>query len=128
VFDGGLRRAENDQLVAAFDASVAGYRQTVLNAFKEVEDNLAALRILEHEAGIQDQAVDAARQTVSVTMNQYSAGIVSYLNVISAQTIELANRRTAIEILGRRMLAAVALVKASGGGWNMDMLSREDIP
>ena len=117
VFDGGLRRAQNDQVRAAYDAGVASYRQTVLNAFAEVEDNLAALRILEHEGKIQDEAVELARQTVSVAMNQYSAGIVSYLNVISAQSTELANRRTAITLLGRRMTAAVLLVKALGGGW-----------
>ncbi|HEY3309949.1 MAG TPA: efflux transporter outer membrane subunit [Desulfuromonadaceae bacterium] len=125
VFDGGLRRAQNEQVLAAYDATVASYRQTVLNAFKEVEDNLAALRTLENEAKIQDEAVESARQTVIVTMNQYKAGIVSYLNVISAQNTELANKRTSIGILERRMVAAVLLVKAVGGGWNTDTIFKE---
>ena len=125
VFDGGLRRAQNDQVVAAYDATVAAYRQTVLTAFTEVEDNLAALRILEHEGTIQDEAVESARLTVSATMNQYKAGVVSYLNVISAQNTELANRKTAIGILGRSVTAAISLVKAIGGGWNADSLTKE---
>ncbi|HXE94763.1 MAG TPA: efflux transporter outer membrane subunit [Dongiaceae bacterium] len=117
LFDGGLRRAQNDQALAAYDATVAAYRQTVLDAFRDVEDNLAALRILAEEARIQDEAVEAARQTVQITLNQYQSGVVGYLNVVTAQTAELANRRTAIGILGRRMTAAVQLVKALGGGW-----------
>jgi NodT family efflux transporter outer membrane factor (OMF) lipoprotein len=117
VFDGGLRRAQTDQARAAYDASVAAYRQTVLTAFKEVEDNLAALRILQDEAGIQDDAVSAARQAVTITTNQYRAGTISYLDVVVAQTTALANERTAVDIRGRRMVAAVLLVKALGGGW-----------
>jgi NodT family efflux transporter outer membrane factor (OMF) lipoprotein len=124
VFDGGLRRAQSNQTKAAYDASVASYRQTVLNAFTEVEDNLAALRILEEEARVQNEAVAAARQTVLTTSNQYKAGIVSYLNVIVVQTAELANRSTANAILGRRMAAAVLLVKALGGGWNTDLIPK----
>jgi NodT family efflux transporter outer membrane factor (OMF) lipoprotein len=117
VFDGGLRQAQTDQARAAYDATVAAYRQTVLTGFQEVEDNLAALRILAEEAQIQDEAVQAARQAVTITDNQYRAGIVSYLNVLIAQTTELANERTAIDILGRRLAASVLLVKALGGGW-----------
>jgi len=120
VFDGGLRKSENAQAVAAYDASVASYRQSVLSAFRDVEDNLAALRILAAENTVQDQAVEAAVKTVQITLNQYQAGVVGYLNVISAQTAELANRRTAIGILGRRMTAAVQLIKALGGGWVQD--------
>lgn len=126
VFDGGLRSAQSDQVLAEYDAGVAFYRQTVLNAFKEVEDNLAALRILENEAKIQDEAVESARQTVAITLNQYRAGTVGYLNVISAQTTELADRRTAIALLGRRMTAAVALVKATGGGWHTELVTNLD--
>lgn len=117
VFDGGLRKSENAQAMAAYDGSVASYRQTVLSAFRDVEDNLAALRILAEENTVQDQAVEAAAQTVRITLNQYQSGVVGYLNVISAQAAELANRRTAIAILGRRMSAAVQLIKALGGGW-----------
>lgn len=125
IFDGGLRSAQNDQVVAAYDATVATYRLTVLTAFKEVEDNLAALRILENESRVQDEAVEAARQTTEVTMNQYKAGVVAYLNVMTAQNTELTNRRTAIGIVGRRMTAAVSLVKAIGGGWSVDSILKE---
>jgi outer membrane protein TolC len=96
---------------------VASYRQTVLTAFKEVEDNLAALRFLEREAKLQEDAVRSSRETVAITRNQYQAGIVGYLNVLSAQNVELTDQRTAIGILGRRMNAAVLLIKAAGGRW-----------
>ncbi len=123
LFDGGSRRAQTDAAVAAYDANVAAYRQTVLNGLQEVEDNLAALRILEQEAQVQDQAVQAARQSVQLTTNQYKAGIVSYLNVITVQTVALGNERTAVDILNRRWAASVLLIKALGGGWNVSDLS-----
>jgi NodT family efflux transporter outer membrane factor (OMF) lipoprotein len=126
LFDGGLRRAQTDQAIAAYDANVAGYRQTVLNGFKEVEDNLAALRILEEEAAIQDEAVQNARQSVALTTNQYKAGIVSYLNVALVQATALANERTAVDVLNRRLAASVLLVKALGGGWNASDLPTPD--
>ncbi len=117
VYDGGLRKAQDEQVRAAFDAEVASYRQTVLTGFQEVEDNLAALRILEEEARVQEEAVQAARQSVSITDNQYKAGVVSYLNVLVAQTAELANKRIDIDIRSRRMTSCVQLIKALGGGW-----------
>ena len=117
VFDGGLRRAQTDAARAAYNATVAAYRQTVLAAFQGVEDNLVALRILEEENAVQDEAVQAARKSVDLTTNQYKAGTVSYLNVITAQTIALTDEITAIQIRGRRMAAAVLLVQALGGGW-----------
>ena len=126
LFDGGLRRAQTDQARAAHDANVASYRETVLTGFQEVEDNLAALRILEQEAQVQDEAVKAASRSVTLTTNQYKAGIVSYLNVIVAQTIALNNQRTALDILGRRMATSVLLVKALGGGWNASALPSAD--
>ena len=117
LFDGGLRGSQVDQARAAYDASVAAYRQTVLTGYQEVEDNLAAQRILGAEAQAQDAAVQAAQQSLAVILNQYQAGIVSYLNVIVAQTIVLNNQVTAVNILGRRLNASVLLVKAVGGGW-----------
>ena len=126
LFDGGLRRAQTDQAIAAYDANVAGYRQTVLTAFKEVEDNLAALRILEEEAAIQDEAVQNARQSVLLTTNQYKAGIVSYLNVVLVHATALLNERAAVEIQNRRLAASVLLVKALGGGWNASELPTPD--
>ena len=117
LFDGGLRRGQVDQARANYDATVANYRQTVLAGFQEVEDNLAAQKILGSEARAQDGAVNAAQQSLALTLNQYQAGIVSYLNVVVAQTTALANQRAAVDILGRRLSASVLLVKALGGGW-----------
>lgn len=128
VFDGGLRRAQTDFARAGYDASVGTYRQTVLTAFQAVEDNLAALRILEEEAQVQDEAVTAAQKSVALTTNQYKAGIVTYLNVITTQTIALTDEVTAVQILGRRMIAAVSLVEALGGGWNVtDLPSNQEV-
>src|SRR5258708_7965790 len=96
LFDGGLRRAQTDQAIAAYDANVAVYRQTVLTGFQEVEDNLAALRILAEEAAVQDEAVQNARQSAALTTNQHKAGIVSYLNLVTVQRTALANNKTAV--------------------------------
>ncbi|GFO70478.1 outer membrane efflux lipoprotein [Geomonas limicola] len=123
LFDGGLRRGQNEQVLAAYDQTVANYRQTVLAGFQEVEDNLAALRILEAEALAQEDAVRAAAETVTVALNQYRAGVISYLNVTVAQSTELANRRSAVSILGRRLTASVLLIRALGGGWDAAALA-----
>ena len=117
VFDGGLRHAQTAQARAAFDASVAAYRQSVLTAFQEVEDNLAALRILERESHVQDDAVAAAQDSMRLTTNRYKEGTVSYLDVVITQTAALNNERTAVDLLGRRMVANVRLIQALGGGW-----------
>jgi NodT family efflux transporter outer membrane factor (OMF) lipoprotein len=117
IFDAGLRRAQTDQAIATYDENVANYRQTVLLGFQDVEDNLAALRILEQEAAVQDEAVKAARESLAITLNQYRAGTANYLAVVVAQAIALSNERTALGILGRRLAASVALIKALGGGW-----------
>lgn len=128
LFDGGLRRAQNEQALAAFDASVAAYRLAVLGGFLEVEDNLAALRILEQEAGVQDEALQAARESLALTINQYKAGTVGYLNVVAAQATALAGERVATDIRGRRLNAGVLLVKALGGGWQMPAPGDEGLP
>ena len=104
------------------DIPVAAYRQAVLTGFQQVEDNIAALRILESEAQVQDEAVKAAQQTVAVFTNQYKAGIVNYLAVIVAQPAALTNERAAITIMGNRFTAAVLLIKALGGGWKVSDL------
>jgi len=117
LFDAGARQAQTKQAMAAYDGTVASYRQTVLAAFQNVEDNLAALRILDEEAQKQDHAVNDAHESVILTTNQYKAGIVSYLNVVTVQTTALTNEKTAIGISGQRLNAAVLLVKALGGGW-----------
>ncbi|HTN65493.1 MAG TPA: efflux transporter outer membrane subunit, partial [Burkholderiaceae bacterium] len=122
LFDGGLRHAQTDAAIAAYDADVALYRQTVLGGFGEVEDNLAALRILEQEAQVQDEALQLARQSVLLTTNQYRAGTVSYLNVVTVQATALASENAALGILNRRLAASVLLIKALGGGWNSDLI------
>ncbi len=126
VYEGGLRRAQTAAARAAHEATVASYRQTVLTGFQEVEDNLAALRILEEEARAQEEAVKAARQTVAVTINQYRAGTVNYLAVIVTQAAALNNEITALSILNRRMAASVLLIKALGGGWSVSDLPTGD--
>jgi len=118
IFDAGLRSAQTAQAIATYDQNVATYRQTVLAAFQDVEDNLAALRILEQEAAVQDEAVKAARESVTITLNQYRAGTVNYLAVVVVQATALTNERTALTILGQRLTDSVALIKALGGGWN----------
>lgn len=117
LFDGGTRQANIDQARAVFDQEVALYRQTVLTSFQEVEDNLAALRILDEEAKLQAAAVAAARQSVQLTENRYKAGTANFLEVITVQAIALANERTAMTLHGRRLAASVQLVRALGGGW-----------
>jgi len=126
LFDGNRRRAVSDQARAAYDGTVASYRQAVLNAFQDVEDNLAELAILAEEAGIQDAAVNASRRSVAQTTNRYQAGAVSYLEVVVAQTLALNNERTAVDISRRRMMASVRLVKAMGGDWSVADLPAGD--
>jgi NodT family efflux transporter outer membrane factor (OMF) lipoprotein len=118
VFDVGRRRAASDQAIAAYDQAVANYRQTVLTGFQQVEDNVAALRILEHEAQVQDKAVAAAQKYLELAITRYKGGVTSYLEVTTAQSAALSDEVTAVNILGRRMVNAVTLVQALGGGWN----------
>jgi NodT family efflux transporter outer membrane factor (OMF) lipoprotein len=122
IFDGGRRRATSEGALANYDATVANYRQTTLVAFQEVEDNLAALRILEHEAGQQREATAEALRGVEIFTNRYQGGVDPYLEVITADTIALANERNEIDILRRRMDASVLLIKGLGGGWDVSKL------
>ena len=126
LFDGGLRGAQMQQTIDAYDASVAAYRQAVLTSFQEVEDNLAALRILEQELLVQTKAVESSRKAVLLTTNQYQAGTLSYLNVMVDQAAALANEKTAVDLQGERLAAAVLLIKALGGGWNVAALPTKD--
>jgi NodT family efflux transporter outer membrane factor (OMF) lipoprotein len=125
VFDVGRRHAASDEAVAAFDESIASYRETVLTSFQQVEDNLAALRILENEAQIQTEAVVAAQRSLALSTVRYKGGITSYLEVTVAQSAALSNEATAVDILGRRMVAAVQLIQALGGGWDQSNLPRQ---
>ncbi len=122
LFDGGRRRAASDQAIAVYDQTVANYRETVLTAFQQVEDNLAALRILEHEAQTQNEAVVAAQKSLDLSIQRYKGGVTSYLEVTIAQSAALADEATAVSILGRRMVAAVQLIQALGGGWDSSSL------
>jgi NodT family efflux transporter outer membrane factor (OMF) lipoprotein len=127
LFDFGRRGAALEGAQAAYDSTVAGYRQTVLAAFQEVEDDLANLRYLAEEAVQQQEAVVAARQALSLELDRYKAGVDSYLNVITTQTIALTDEQTAVTILQRQMTAAVDLVKALGGGWDASTLPSENV-
>jgi NodT family efflux transporter outer membrane factor (OMF) lipoprotein len=119
VFDAGARRGMTQEAQANYDVAVANYRQSVLAAFQDVEDNLAAMRILSEETAQQDIAIASSRRSLDLSMNQYRGGITTYLTVITAQNTLLQNQRTAVAIHTRRMLASVQLIKALGGGWNV---------
>lgn len=119
IFDGGKRRAQTDQAVATYDGTVAAYRQTVLQAFQQVEDDLAELRILAEESAQQQAAVAAAEQSLTIANNQYQGGVTDYLEVITAQNVALTNERTAADLLTRQLTASVQLVAALGGGWSV---------
>ena len=122
LLDFGRRKATVQQLEAQYDAQVASYRQTVLSAFQEVEDNLSALRVLAQEAVEQDAAVAAAEQSLALETARYKAGTDTYLNVITTQQLALSDERSSVTILQRRMVSAVALVAALGGGWDASTL------
>jgi NodT family efflux transporter outer membrane factor (OMF) lipoprotein len=124
IFDAGRRRATSEATQASYDAMVASYRQATLSAFQQVEDNLAALRVLSHEAEQQREATASAQESLELFTNRYIGGLDPYLQVITAQTIALGNERNDVDILRRRMDASVLLVKALGGGWNVSQLPK----
>ena len=128
LYDTGKRRAQVRLTQAAYDATVANYRQTVLTAFQQVEDSLTQLRILSQEAGITDRAVKAAQQSLEISTIQYRGGIANYLQVITAQTSSLQNQRSAVDILTRRLVASVSLIQALGGGWDASQLPSSEEP
>jgi NodT family efflux transporter outer membrane factor (OMF) lipoprotein len=117
LFDGGLRKERLKGAQARYQSAVADYRQVVLSSFQEVEDNLAALRILADESAAQQLAVSAAQHELQLAMQRYEGGAVGYLEVVTAQSIALTNERTAIQIARRRLDSSVLLVKALGGLW-----------
>lgn len=117
LFDYGARTAQKDNAIAVYDKSVATYRQTVLTAFQQVEDNLAALRLLERETTVQQAAVKAADEALDLTQNQYLAGTVSFLNVVTTQAAALSAHRTLNDLASRRLVASATLLTAVGGDW-----------
>jgi NodT family efflux transporter outer membrane factor (OMF) lipoprotein len=122
IFDAGRRRAVSESAAASYDEAVANYRQTALTAFQQVEDNLSTLRILEQQQHAQKVAVEAAKQSLDLSMKRYQGGLVTYLEVIGAQSIDLQDEYTEVDILRRRMDASVLLIKALGGGWDISKL------
>ncbi len=122
IFEGGLRRATVQQFQAQYDATVANYRQTVLTAFEQVENNLSALRILSQQIQQQDTAVKSAERSLSLATDRYRLGIDPYLNVITAQAILLSNQQTAVNLRLQQMTASVQLIEALGGGWDASQL------
>lgn len=124
LFDGGLIRSEVDRAEAIYDQTVAGYRQTVLDSFREVEDYLVQLRVLEQESGVQLEAVDAARESLRLLENQYKAGTIDYSDVVDVQTAALSSERISLNLLGSRLTTSVQLIAALGGGWDSAELDR----
>jgi len=118
LFDGGLRKATVQQFRAQYDSTVANYRQTVLTAFQEVEDNLAAVRILTQVIEEQNSAVESAQRATDEATTRYVSGIDPYLNVIAAQTMLLNNQQAVVASRTQQVVASVQLIKALGGGWD----------
>ncbi len=123
IFDGGLRRAQVKAAKASYEESVDNYRQTVLTGFQNVEDELVTLRVLEKQSVVENDAVKAAREAETLTLNQYKAGTVPYSSVISAQTARLNAEQTALNLLSSRLTASVALIQDLGGGWDASQLT-----
>ncbi|WP_137885712.1 efflux transporter outer membrane subunit [Pseudomonas sp. 2FE] len=126
LFDGGLIRSRVEQAEASYDATVASYRQTVLSGFREVEDYLVQLDVLAEESGVQQEALDSARESLRLINNQYKAGTIDYLNVVTVQTTALANERSVLTLFGSRLTASVQLIAALGGGWQIEQLTQPD--
>jgi NodT family efflux transporter outer membrane factor (OMF) lipoprotein len=122
LFDAGRRRATTESALAAYDGNVANYRQTVLNAYQQVEDNLVALHILNTESTQQHSATASAEESLQLSQNRYAGGVDTYLQVVIWQTTALTNERNDIDIMRRRLEANVLLIKALGGGWNTSQL------
>ena len=128
LFDAGLRRATVQQYQAAYDATVANYRQTVLTAFQQVEDNLAALRILSIQLAQQDDAVLSSKRYLTIATDRYKLGLDPYLDVITAQTALLSSQQTATTLRMQQLTDSVQLIEALGGGWDADQLpSQRDV-
>lgn len=128
LFDGGLRKAQTAQAIAVYDQNAASYRQAILTAFQEVEDNLSSLSLLEQEAQLQEDAVKSSREAVQIATNQYKAGLVNFLDVVNVEAIALNNERTALTVQSSRLVAAVLLIKALGGGWDSAQLDNKPQP
>jgi outer membrane protein TolC len=118
LFDGGARSAQVAQARAAYDATAANYRQAVIVGIQQVEDQLSTLRVLEHQAEVQNRAVELARQAEQLTVNSYKAGVVDYTTVVQSQATSLSSQQSALTIRQSRLTASVSLIEALGGGWS----------
>lgn len=123
IFSGGTRRAQMQYAQAGYDATVANYRDTVLNAFREVQDSVTGLAVLDEAQKTQQQAVDASRRALDIANDRYVGGLVSYLDVVNAQENLLNNEREMAVIKGQKLVTGVLLVKALGGGWDASSLA-----
>jgi outer membrane protein TolC len=123
IFTGGARRAQNQFAKSGYDASVAAYRQTVLGAFGEVQDDVTGILVLKEAQKSQQDAVDAARRTLTIAESRYTGGLVSYLDVVNAQQNLLNNEQQMAVIRGQKLVTSVLLVKALGGGWDASSLA-----
>jgi outer membrane protein TolC len=122
IYDGGLRRATVEQYRAQYDETVANYRNTVLTAFEQVEDNLSSLRVLSQEIQEQDTAIGSAQRSLTLATDRYRLGIDPYLNVITAQTTLFSNQQTAVNLRIEQIVDSVQLIEALGGGWDSSTL------
>lgn len=126
LFDGGARSAEVDRNEALYDETVAKYRQTVLDGFREVENYLVQLKVYENEATVRQEALDAARDSLRLTQNQYKAGLIAYLDVVVVQATALSNEQSVLTVLQSRLIASVQLIAALGGGWDGQLETSEN--
>jgi outer membrane protein TolC len=124
LFDAGRREATSETALAGYDVTVANYRRTLLTAFQQIEDNLAALHILSTESEQQPVATASAEESLQLSQNRYAGGLDTYLQVVIWQTTALSNERNDIDIERRRLEASVLLVKALGGGWDVSQLPK----
>ncbi len=124
LFDAGQRHALTDQARHTYEAQVAGYRNTVFQAFNDVEDQLSGLRILEQESDVEQRAVDSAQHSLDLSNKRYKGGVTSYLEVLTAEATLLQNQRTAIDLQTRKFVSSVALVRSLGGGWDENQLPK----
>ena len=124
LFDAGQRHALTDQARHAYEAQAAAYRNTIFQAFNDVEDQLSGLRILEQESAVEERAVDAAQHSFDLSNQRYKGGVTSYLEVLTAEATLLQNQRTAIDLRTRQFVSSVGLVRSLGGGWDITQLPK----
>jgi len=124
LFDAGQRRALTEQAKHQYEAQVSGYKGVIFLAFEDVEDQLSGLRILEQESAAEQKAVDSAQHSYEVSSQRYKGGVTSYLEVLTAETVLIQNKRTAVDLRTRQFVDSVALIRSLGGGWDASQLPK----